>query len=128
MSDTLLDKSITRPLHLQNLGIKKEYFNWICYASHTPSFYWRILIYTYLGILQIIGILLGFQTRRVKFPGLNDSVYVAIMLYTSSLVLVILSESYFVLETYLNTSGAIFTLGIMILTTAFLVLTFVPKV
>ena len=128
MSDTVLGKFITRPLHLQNLGIKEEYFIWTCYASHTPSSYWRILIYTYLGILQIIGITLAFQTRRVELPGLNDSIYVASIIYTSSLVLVILIVGDFVLEAYLNTSGAIFTLGIMILTTTFLALTFVPKV
>ena len=128
MSDTVLDESITRPLCLQNLGIKEEYFIWICYASSTPAFYWRILIYTYLGILQIVGIMLAFQTRKVKVPGLNDSIHVAAIIYTSSLVLVILIVGAFVLDTYLNTFGAIFTLGIMILTTAFLALTFVPKV
>ena len=128
MSDIVMDKSIITPLRLQDLSIKEDYFIWICYASHTPSFYWRILIYTYLGILQIVGIMLAFQTRKVKVPGLNDSIHVAAIIYISSLVLVILIVDDFVLETYPNTSGAIFTLGIMILTTAFLALTFVPKV
>ena len=86
------------------------------------------MIYSYLGILQIIGIMLAFQTRNVKFPGLNDSLHVAAIIYTSSLVLVVLIVDAFVLDAYLNTFGAIFTLGIMVLTTVFLALTFVPKV
>ena len=86
------------------------------------------MIYSYLGILQIIGIMLAFQTRNVKFPGLNDSLHVAAIIYTSSLVLVVLIVDAFVLNVYLNTFGAIFTLGIMVLTTVFLALTFIPKV
>lgn len=72
--------------------------------------------------------MLAFQTRKVKFPGLNDSIFVAAIIYTSSLVLVILIANAFILSNYLNAFGAIFTVGIMILTTVFLALTFVPKV
>eukprot|EP00731_Ephydatia_muelleri_P020686 Em0013g413a len=66
-------------------------------------------------------------TRKVKFPGLNDSVFVAAIIYTSSIVLVILIVETFILNNYLNTFGAIFTVGIVILTTVFLAFTFVPK-
>ena len=72
--------------------------------------------------------MLAFQTRKVKYPGLNDSIHVAAIIYTSSLVLVVVIVDVFILNTYLNTSEAIYTLGIMILTTTFLALTFVPKV
>eukprot|EP00731_Ephydatia_muelleri_P020684 Em0013g411a len=115
------------PNGIAQLGLKEEYFIWTCYGSSTPPFYWRILIFSYLVILQIIGIMLAFQTRKVKFPGLNDSVFVAAIIYTSSIVLVILIVDTFILNNYINTFGAIFTVGIIILTTVFLAFTFVPK-
>lgn len=76
----------------------------------------------------MIGIMLAFQTRKVKYTGLRDSKFVAAIIYVSSLILVVLAVDTFILNTYLNTYGAIFSLGILILTTAFLLLTFVPKV
>ena len=123
----MLQTNEEKPTGIAQLGIKEEYFTWICYSSSTPPFYWRILIFSYLVMLQIIGIMLAFQTRKVKFPGLNDSIFVAAIIYTSSLVLVILIADAFILSNYLNAFGAIFTVGIMILTTVFLALTFVPK-
>ena len=82
----------------------------------------------YLAVFQIVGIVLAFETRKVKFPGLRDSAYVATIIYISSLVLVMLAVDTFVLGSYLNTYGAIFAIGILTLTTIFLVFTFVPKV
>ena len=43
-------------------------------------------LYAYLGVLQIVGILLAFQTRKVKIPGLiKDSKFVAAVVYISSI-------------------------------------------
>ena len=72
--------------------------------------------------------MLAFQTRKVKYPGLKDSKFIAIIIYTSSLVLVVLIVNAFVLGPYLNTSGSLQALGVLILTTTNLVLFFVPKV
>ena len=91
-------------------------------------FYWKIFILAYLAVLQIVGIVLAFETRKVKFPGLRDSAFVAAIIYISSLVLVMLAVDTFVLSSFLNANGAIFATGILILTTIFLLLTFVPKV
>lgn len=91
-------------------------------------FYWKIFILAYLAVLQIVGIVLAFETRKVKFPGLRDSAFVAAIIYISSLVLVMLAVDTFVLSSFLNAYGAIFATGILILTTIFLLLTFVPKV
>ena len=79
-------------------------------------------------MLQIIGIMLAFQTRSVKYRELRDSKFVAIIIYVSSLILVILAIDTFLLNTYLNAYAAIFSLGIIILTTTSLLFTFVPKV
>ena len=79
-------------------------------------------------VLQILGIMLAFQTRRVKIKSLKDSTFVAANVYISSIVIVMFILVTFVLRSYLNAYSAIFATGIFILTTTFLMLTFVPKV
>ena len=82
----------------------------------------------YLAVLQIVGILLAFQTRRVKLQGLRDSKFIAAIIYISSIVLVALALVTFSLRTYINIGTGIFAGGIFILTTIFLSLIFLPKV
>ena len=113
---------------VQFLGVKEEYFIWVCYEASSPNFFWRIFIFTYLAILQIIGMLLAFQTRKVKFKGLNDSKFVATIIYISSIILVALALVTFALRTYINIGTGVFVAGILTLTTIFLALNFVPKV
>lgn len=88
----------------------------------------RALIYAYLAALQIVGIVLAFQTRKVKYSGLEDSKFVSATIYVSSLMLVVLVLDTFVLGGYLNTSGTLLAVGVVTLTTAILLLIFVPKV
>ena len=72
--------------------------------------------------------LLAFQTRKVKFKGLNDSKFVATIIYISSIVLIALALVTFALRTYINIGTGVFVAGILTLTTIFLALNFVPKV
>ena len=108
--------------------VREDNYILMCYGPSTPAFYLRALIFAYLAVLQIVGIMLAFQTRKVKFPGLKDSKFIAIIIYISSLVLVVLIVNAFVLSPYLNTSGSLHALGVMILTTTILALIFLPKV
>jgi gamma-aminobutyric acid type B receptor len=82
----------------------------------------------YLAVLQIVGILLAFQTRKVKLQGLRDSKFIAAIIYISSIVLVALALVTFSLRTYINIGTGIFAGGIFILTSIFLSLIFLPKV
>ena len=72
--------------------------------------------------------MLAFQTRKVTVKSLKDSTFVAANVYISSTVIVVFILVTFVLRPYLNAYSAIFATGIFILTTTFLMLTFVPKV
>ena len=100
----------------------------ICYEASSPNFFWQIFIFAYLVVLQIIGIILSFQTRKVKVQGLRDSKYIATIIYISSIVIVVLALVTFSLRTYINIGTGIFVAGIFILTTIFLALIFIPKV
>ena len=64
----------------------------------------------------------------MKIPILNDSKYVTALVYISSVVFVSLVLVTFLLQEYINTSNGIFSGGIMLLATIFLILMFVPKV
>ena len=108
--------------------MKEEYSVWRCYEVGSPPFYCDLLIFIYLALLQIVGIVLAFQTRKVKIRVLNDSKFVAALVYISSIVLVVIVLTTFILRSYINISAALFSGGIIILATVFLVLMFVPKV
>ena len=103
-------------------------FIWACYKPGSSAFYCDLFIFLYLGILQIVGLILAFQTRKVKIPILNDSKYVTALVYISSVVFVSLVLVTFLLQEYINISNGIFSGGIMLLATIFLILMFVPKV
>ena len=73
-------------------------------------------------------ILLALQTRKVKITGLNDSKFVAVLVFISSVVLVIFILVTFSLRGYINATAALINGGILVWATNFLVLMFVPKV
>ena len=100
----------------------------MCYKETGAALYWRIFVFAYLMVLQILGVMLAFQTRRVKIKSLKDSTFVAANVYISSIVIVMFILVTFALRSYLNAYSVIFAIGIFTLTTTFLTLTFVPKV
>ena len=108
--------------------LREGYSVWRCYELGSPPFYFDLVIFIYLALLQIVGIVLAFQTRKVKIRALNDSKFVAALVYISSIVLVVIVLTTFILRSYINVSVAIFSGGIIILATIFLALMFIPKV
>ena len=101
---------------------------WQCYSSKSVPFVFDLIIFIYLGLLQFVGILLAFQTRKVKITVLNESKSVTALIYISSIVLVVIVLITFILRSYINLSAAVFSGGIIILATFFLGLSFIPKV
>ena len=101
---------------------------WVCHDTAAPAFYWKIFVFAYLIMLQLVGILLAFLTRKVKLRGLRDSKYIAAIIYISSVTIVVMVLVTLTLEEFVNIGTGIFVFGILALTTLFLVLIFVPKV
>ena len=101
---------------------------WQCYESGSVPFIFDILVFIYLGLLQFVGIILAFQTRKVKINVLNDSKSVTALIYISSIVLVVIVLITFILRGYINISAGVFYGGIILLATIFLLLMFIPKV
>ena len=115
-------------ISLQSLGVRVEYCVWICQEANAPSFYWQMFVFFYLIMLQVIGLVLAIQTRKVKLRGLRDSKYVAAIIYISSISIVVMALVTFALENFINIGTGIFVFCVFTLTTIFLVLIFVPKV
>ena len=101
---------------------------WQCYETGSLPFIFDCIIFAYLILLQIVGIILAFQTRKVKINVLNDSKVVTILIYISSIVLVVIVLVTFILRNYINVSAAVHSGGVIVLATVFLLLIFVPKV
>lgn len=102
------------------------YFVWQCSTNKIADVV-SIVIFTYLGLLQVIGIILAIQTRKVKVKVLNDSKYIAALIYISSIVLIIIAIIRFTLGDYINVTEVFYSGGLILATTAFLSLTFIPK-
>ena len=75
-----------------------------------------------------MGIILAVQTINVVITVLNDSKSVAVLIYTSSVVLVVISFIRLFLRHYINVSATIYCGGILLLATVFLIIVFCPKV
>lgn len=108
--------------------MREENYVLVCFKASSPTFFWEIFIFAYLAVLQIIGLVLAFQTRKVKLQGLKDSKFVAAIIYISSIILVALALVTFTLRTFINIGTGISVFGIFLLTTIFLALIFIPKV
>ena len=113
---------------MQEQGVKVLNHVYQCYQTSSVPFYWLIIIFIYIGILQIVGIVLAFQTRRVRVPALNDSKQVAALIYISSISFLSIILITLGLGEFLNTRVSLFNTAIFITATTFVILTFLPKV
>ena len=86
------------------------------------------VIYVYMAILQASALYFAFQTRKVKVKGLNDAKYIAIIVYTVGILILINLVTTFALPTYVTVYATIYGTCLWISATAVLGLSFIPKV
>ena len=79
-------------------------------------------------LLQVIGLVLAFSTRKVKVKGLDDAKYIAAAIYVTSIVLAVIIVGTYSLKDFVTAFPALFCTGFLIGTTFILGLVFVPKV
>ena len=103
-----------------------DYYVYYCFT--TASYVWLIFPYIYLGMLQVIALILAIQTRKVRIKILNDSKEVAVIIYITSIVLVELVIVSFALFNFNNIHEVLYDAGLLIVAFAILLVTFVPKV
>ena len=110
----------------QEQGIEVQYCVYNCFTP--ASFPWLITCFLYLALLQFIAVILAIQTRNVKIRILNDSKEVAIIIYFTSFVMIVMLASTFILSDYNNVSDGIFGSSLMVSTSVTLIVVFLPKV
>ena len=114
--------------HFQDLGIVTEFSIYQC-SSH-PWIRYSILatIYGCFGFLQVCALYFAFQTRKVKVKGLNDAKYIAMIVYITTIVLLITLVTSFALSNYINIFASVYSIGIWVTATVILGVMFIPKV
>ena len=114
---------------LQSLQIRILRFVWECSEPFSRTFYCELIIFAYLGVLQIAGLILAFQTRKVKISVLNDSTFVAALVYCSSIIfMALLIVTFAPINGYIHIRAGVFSGGILLLAFISLALIFIPKV
>ena len=92
------------------------------------SLIWIIIAYGYVLLTQLASIFLAFRTRKVKVKVLNDSKYIALIIYITSVIVTVMIIGAVTLDNYINADAAVFSGLILTFTTVVLTLVFVPKV
>ena len=115
---------------MQDLGLRVEEMGVFCFdATNRPfSAAWIVLTFVYLAILQLIGIILALRIRKVKIKALRDSKYIVAVIYISAIALIVITISTFVLGNLPNVIELLFSGSLMVATTVFLSMVFIPKV
>lgn len=111
---------------LQEDGIKEISVVSRCLSTTEP--YWISLLFGYKAIIQAIGLYLAFKIRNIKIRGLNDSREVSIILYITSVLMIVILVNNFVFGDYIDVDGAVYGIGLSSAVTVVLCLTFIPKV
>ena len=117
-------------LILQELGLRVEEMVAFCFNStlRPISGAWIVLTFIYLAILQLIGVILALRTRKVKIKALKNAKYIVAAIYISAIALMIIAVSTFAIGNLPNVIELLFSGSLMVATTVFLSMVFIPKV
>lgn len=113
-------------LSLQRTEVLHEYFVYACDADGRTALI--TMLYIYKITLQVIALILAFNTRKVKVKGLDDSKYIAVTIYITTIVLPVSFFASLTLWSHVNTFPAVLSTTHLFGATAILILVFVPRV
>ncbi len=115
---------------LQEFDVLIQQQVYVCFSLGRNIFatVWVGLTVIYTGSIQIIALILAFQTRKVKIKQLHDSKYIAAMVHTSGVALMINTIAIIIDASFLNVVEILFSGSLLAATTIFLALAFIPTV
>lgn len=111
---------------MQEDNVLHDSHNLVCQGRN--DLYWIITIYAYILITQFISVFLAFKTRKVKIKALNDAKYITVIIYATSIIVIVMIACAVVLSDHLNADGAVFGGLLYIFATIVLSVLFIPKV
>ena len=116
-------------VYLQDDGVEVVYMTYQCDKTEGGlGDIWLLITYVYFGLLQLIGIILAIQTRKVHIKVLNDSKFVTALIYMSSILLLLLGVVVYLFGSYINAVEIVFSGAFLLAATTFASLSFIPKV
>lgn len=86
------------------------------------------LLFSYKLILQLVALYLALRTHDVKVKGLDGTKCIISAIYITTINIVLITMTFYVLRRHLITYTAIITLVVFFSTTVILGLIFIPKV
>lgn len=89
---------------------------------------WAVLSVAFKLVIHSIAIVLAFLVRKIEFTALDNSTYTLAIIYTSSVINILLVVFLFALLNYKNLSTVAFSTLIFVDSMTFLSLTFIPTV
>ncbi len=113
---------------MQKLGIVETYCSWRCLGGNPVAYYYQIIYYVCLLVVFALALVFALQTRKVKIEVLNDSKWIAAIVYFSVPITIVFFVVSFVLGSWPHLSGSIYCIGLFSPSTMFLGFVFVPKV
>ena len=103
-----------------------EYYRIKCYTK--ISFIWTVILCIYIGILEVIAVILALKIRNVTIKAVNDSKDVIDIVFIVTITSIAVLISIFFLGDYSNI-GFGFIIAVLLLgASGVIILTFVPKV
>jgi len=87
-----------------------------------------VLVWLYVFVLKVMALWLAFKTRNVKITALNDSKFIAAIVYLTTIILALGAIFYFIANENINEFDILFSLMTFLTATVILGLTFIPKV
>lgn len=111
---------------LQEDNVLHDSHNLVCQGPR--DLYWIIALYAYILITQFISVFLAFKTRKVKIKALNDARYITVIIYATTIIIVVMIACAVLLSDHLNADGAVFGGLLYIFATIVLSVLFIPKV
>ena len=110
----------------QDLHVSTDHFIYLLDSSIRSIF--SAILYSYKGVLQLIALLLAFRTRNINVKGLDDAKYIISTVYITTIGIVVITMTSFILREFLIVYTAIMSLTLFFATAVILGLIFIPKV
>lgn len=108
--------------------LRKSTDHFIYFLDSSVQKIFTAILYGYKGVLQLIALLLAFRTRNIHVKGLDDAKYIISTVYITTIGIVVITMSFYVLREFLIVYTATVSFTLFFTTAVILGLVFIPKV
>ena len=107
-------------------GTLQKYVVIDCLSSEAS--YWVLVLFGYLGLLQVASFILALLNRKVTIKVLNDSKEITLIVYITSFAALEMVVLYFVVGNFSNANASLYTGHLLAATVVAVLIVYIPKV